>query len=200
MRHSLKSSAVLQGKRFEAEARFLRSWIERPLATGAITPSGKVLARTMAACVDPGVAGPIVELGPGTGPVTEALLERGVAQERLILVEFNSEFCKLLRIRFPRAAIIEGDAYQVKKTLTGVLTQPSSAVVSSLPLFTKPLPARMKLLSAVHEVSRAEAPFVQFTYAAGSPIPENSNRYTATASNRIWLNFPPARVWVYRRK
>jgi phosphatidylethanolamine/phosphatidyl-N-methylethanolamine N-methyltransferase len=200
MRHSLKSPGGRPGKRFEAEARFLRSWIERPLATGAITPSGRVLARTMAACVDPNLGGPIVELGPGTGPVTEALLQRGVAPDRLVLVEFNWEFCKLLRLRFPRVEVIQGDAYDFKTTLAGVLTEPSSAVVSSLPLFTKPLPARLKLVNAAHDVSRAEAPFVQFTYAAGSPIPENSNVYTTVASDRIWLNFPPARVWVYRRK
>ena len=77
--------------RFEDEARFLRSWFERPLVTGAVTPSGRMLARTMASYVDPRVPGPIIELGPGTGPVTDALIRRGVAQDRLVLVE-RSEF------------------------------------------------------------------------------------------------------------
>ena len=61
------------------EVRFIRSWLEKPLATGAVTPSGKVLARTMARYVDPQAPGPVVELGPGTGPITEALVEHGVA-------------------------------------------------------------------------------------------------------------------------
>ena len=78
--------------RFQDEAQFLRLWLERPLAIGAVMPSGKVLARNMASYVDPRIPGPIVELGPGTGPVTDALIRRGVAQDRLILVEFNPEF------------------------------------------------------------------------------------------------------------
>jgi phosphatidylethanolamine/phosphatidyl-N-methylethanolamine N-methyltransferase len=94
---------VLAGKdRFQDEARFLRSWLERPLVMGAVTPSGKILARTMASFVDPRIPGPVVELGPGTGPVTDALIRRGVAQDRLVLVEYSPEFCQLLKRRFPR--------------------------------------------------------------------------------------------------
>src|SRR5919206_2184897 len=95
--------------RFEDEARFLRSWIERPLVTGAVTPSGKLLARTMASYVDPRMPGPVIELGPGTGPVTSALVRRGIEQERLVLVEYNPDFCRLLTRRFPRATIVQGN-------------------------------------------------------------------------------------------
>ena len=70
--------------RLDDEVRFIRSWIERPLSTGAVTPSGKILARTMARYVDPNSIGPVVELGPGTGPVTEALVEDGVDPSRLV--------------------------------------------------------------------------------------------------------------------
>ena len=66
--------------RFADETAFLRSWLERPLVTGAVTPSSKALARTMASYVDPRVRGPVVELGPGTGPVTDALVRRGIEQ------------------------------------------------------------------------------------------------------------------------
>ena len=188
------------GDRFEDEARFLRSWIERPLVTGAVTPSSKMLARTMASYVDPRVPGPVIELGPGTGPVTDALIRRGIAQDRLVLVEYNPDFCKLLTRRFPKATIIQGDAYDIRETLDGVVTEPGAAVISSLPLFTKPLPLRLDLLNAVHDLTHPDAPFVQFTYAVVPPIPKNPRRYTATASNRVWLNLPPARVWVYRRE
>ena len=187
------------GDRFEDEARFLRSWIERPLVTGAVTPSSKMLARTMAAYVDPRVPGPVIELGPGTGPVTEALIRRGVAQDRLVLVEYNPDFCKLLKRRFPKAAIIQGDAYEMSETLDGFVSEPGAAVISSLPLFAKPVEMRLRLLDDVHELTQPEAPFIQFTYALVPPIPKNAQRYTATPSNRVWLNFPPARVWVYRR-
>ncbi len=186
-------------ERFDNERRFLRSWIERPLVTGAVTPSGRMLARTMAASVDPRVKGPVIELGPGTGPVTEALVRRGVEQERLVLVEFNPDFCELLRRRFPRATIIRGDAYDVREAVAGFLTEPAAATISSLPLFTKPMPQRLSLLAAVQDLMHANAPFIQFTYAIVPPIPARGTHYTASGSNRVWLNLPPARVWVYRR-
>src|SRR5438034_4407613 len=77
------------GIRLDDEVRFIRSWIEKPLTTGAVTPSGRALARTMAGYVDPNLPGPVIELGPGTGPVTEALLAQGVDSSRLVLVEFD---------------------------------------------------------------------------------------------------------------
>src|SRR5258705_5619804 len=78
------------------EFRFLRTLMEKPLTVGAVAPSGKALARVMANYVDPAIPGPIVELGPGTGPVTEALIERGIDPARLTLVEYDPEFCELL--------------------------------------------------------------------------------------------------------
>ena len=185
--------------RFQDEARFLRSWLERPLLMGAVTPSGKALARAMASYVDPRIPGPVIELGPGTGPVTDALIRRGVAQDRLVLIEYNPEFCQLLKRRFPKATIIQGDAYDLKETLSGILQEPGAATVSSLPLFTKPMDQRLDLLETAQELMHPGAPFIQFTYAVVPPIPARSESYSARASNRIWRNLPPARVWVYNK-
>jgi phosphatidylethanolamine/phosphatidyl-N-methylethanolamine N-methyltransferase len=185
--------------RIDDEVRFIRSWLEKPLATGAVTPSGRVLARTMARYVDPSVAGPVVELGPGTGPVTEALIAEGVAPERLVLVEFNPVFCQLLRARFPAATIMQGDAYGVRRLLGGLLQQPAAAIVSGLPLFTKPVRMRLRLLRDALDLLKPGAPFVQFTYAVVPPIPKKLAGVRAEPSERIWKNMPPARVWVYRR-
>jgi phosphatidylethanolamine/phosphatidyl-N-methylethanolamine N-methyltransferase len=185
--------------RLDDEVRFIRSWLKKPLAIGAVTPSGRVLARTMARYVDPTVPGPVVELGPGTGPVTEALIDHGVAEERLVLVEFNPTFCQLLRGRFPRATIIQGDAYALGSVLGPLLRQPGAAIVSGLPLFTKPLRMRVRLLRDAFTVMRPGAPFVQFTYAVVPPIPKSLAGVQTAASERIWMNLPPARVWVYRK-
>ena len=143
--------------------------------------------------------GPIIELGPGTGPVTDALIRRGVAQERLVLIEYNPEFCQLLKRRFPKATIVQGDAYDLKETLSGVLQEPAAATVSSLPLFTKPMDQRLELLETAQGMMHPSAPFIQFTYAVVPPIPARSQAYKARASNRIWRNLPPARVWVYNK-
>nr|WP_247654492.1 rRNA adenine N-6-methyltransferase family protein [Microvirga sp. HBU67558] len=177
----------------------MRSWLERPLVVGAVTPSGKILARTMASFVDPRIPGPVVELGPGTGPVTDALIRRGVAQERLVLIEYNPEFCQLLKRRFPKATIIQGDAYDLKETLGDILKEPAAATVSSLPLFTKPMDQRLELLETAQGLMHPNAPFIQFTYAVVPPIPARSQHYRSRASNRIWRNLPPARVWVYNK-
>jgi phosphatidylethanolamine/phosphatidyl-N-methylethanolamine N-methyltransferase len=190
--------------RVKDEARFLKSWLDRPLMTGAVSPSGRALARTMARYVDPRLPGPVIELGPGTGPVTEALIAHGVAEERLVLIEFNPEFVALLRKRFPRARVIEGDAYNLTKTLAGVITQNAAACISSLPLFTKPEEQRLSLLVDAFLLTHPGAPFIQFTYATVSPMPLKlggfaSGDYSSEVSRRVWMNLPPACVWVYRK-
>ena len=187
------------GIRLDDEVRFIRTWIEKPWSIGAVTPSGRVLARAMAGYVDPDVGGPVIELGPGTGPVTEALLAQGIDPSRLMLVEFDPIFCRLLRARYPAATVVQGDAYGLKRLLSGVLQQPAAGVVSGLPLFTKPLHMRLRLLFEAFGLMSPGAPFVQFTYNAVAPIPKRLDRVSAQASERVWMNIPPARVWVYRR-
>lgn len=183
------------------EARFIRSWLENPRLAGAITPSGRFLARAMAHCVDPAFDGPIIELGPGTGPVTQALLARGVAPERLVLVEYEPSFCHLLAKKFPRAKIVRGDAYHLRETLAGQLGKKPAAIVSSLPLLTKPEAARVALLRQAFELMGADGRFIQFTYGAKSPAPLHlcQGLHIKTQSLApIWLNLPPARIFIYR--
>src|ERR1700733_7601442 len=107
----IRQFELKKGIRLDDEVRFIRSWIERPLSIGAVTPSGRLLARTMASYVDPNSTGPVVELGPGIGPVTEALVKAGVKPSRLVLVEFDPTFCRILRSRYPDATLVQGDAY-----------------------------------------------------------------------------------------
>lgn len=181
------------------EVQFIRSWLEKPLSTGAVMPSGKLLARTMARQVDTETAGPIIELGPGTGPVTEALVAHGVDPARLVLVEFNPIFCRMLRSRYPTATVVQGDAYRLKHLLGSLMREPAAAVVSGLPLFTKPLRTRLRLIADAFGLLLPSAPFIQFTYAVVSPIPKTLPGVHARATERIWLNLPPAQVWVYRK-
>ena len=188
------------GLRFATRFAFIRSWIEKPLSIGAVTPSGKALARTMARYVDPATAGPVVELGPGTGPVTEALVERGIDPARLVLVEFNPTFCRLLRPRYPGGDRGPGRRLHIcSRLLDGVLTRAGGG-------------GRVRP-AAVHQAAEDAAAAARRGLradAAGravravhlhaiSPIPRSHGRVRAEASERIWRNLPPARVWVYRR-
>jgi phosphatidylethanolamine/phosphatidyl-N-methylethanolamine N-methyltransferase len=192
--------ALKKPLRLDDEVRFLRSWIEKPLHMGAVMPSGRLLARTMAQYVDVESSGPVVELGPGTGAITNALIEHGVDQKRLVLVEYNPGFCALLRDRYPHAKVVQGDAYALRDSLWNVLSIPASAVVSGLPLVTKPMLTRLKLIRDAFAALRPGAPFVQFTYSVAPPIPKSLPGVSTEASERIWMNLPPARVWVYRKR
>jgi phosphatidylethanolamine/phosphatidyl-N-methylethanolamine N-methyltransferase len=191
--------ALKKPLRLDDEVRFLRSWIEKPLHMGAVMPSSKLLARTMAQYVDVESKGPVVELGPGTGAITNALIEHGVDQKRLVLVEYNPGFCALLRDRYPQAKVVQGDAYKLRDSLLKVLDVPASAVVSGLPLVTKPMLTRLKLIRDAFVALAPGAPFIQFTYSVAPPIPKSLPGVSTEASERIWMNLPPARVWVYRK-
>jgi phosphatidylethanolamine/phosphatidyl-N-methylethanolamine N-methyltransferase len=181
-------------------ARFLRTLMTAPRLTGAVAPSGRALARAMAAAIGSPPQGLVVELGPGTGPVTQSLIETGVAPERLVLVEYDPGFCRLLRQRFAPAAIVEGDAYDLPRALTSFAGQPIAAAVSSLPLLNQPPPRREKLIADAFALMGSSGVFVQFTYGLLSPIPRDvcANRYSAVRSKPILLNLPPAFVWTYQ--
>ncbi|AMJ63846.1 methyltransferase [Bosea sp. PAMC 26642] len=177
----------------------MKSWIDDPRRTGSVTPSSPFLARRMASFVDPEIDGPVIEIGPGTGPVTEALIEHGIDEARLILVEYSPEFCALLRKRFPRATVVEGDAYALSTTLQGHLQEKAIAVVSSLPLFNKPPAMRAALAKDAFGLLQPGAPLIQFTYSVISPIPRKGSGLKAFVSDWVLRNIPPARVWVYRQ-
>jgi phosphatidylethanolamine/phosphatidyl-N-methylethanolamine N-methyltransferase len=176
---------------------FLRSWLGKPLQVGAVSPSSRFLARVMAGYVDPQGTGKVIEIGPGTGPVTQALLARGVAPERLVLIEYDAAFAQMLRHRFEGVTVIQGDGYALRDTLRGFVDEPVDAIVSSLPLMTRPPAQRQALLKEALSLMPAAAPFIQFTYALTPPI-AHMPKVAMEGSRRIWRNIPPARVWVYK--
>jgi phosphatidylethanolamine/phosphatidyl-N-methylethanolamine N-methyltransferase len=188
------------GRLFGDETRFLKTLFESPRLTGAVAPSGRFLARAMARPVDPSGEGLVVELGPGTGPVTRALIERGVARERLVLVEYDAGFCRLLGQRFAPIRVVQGDAYDLPHTLAPFAGQRVAAVVSSLPLLNQPPELRAKLIADAFRLMGPDGLFVQFTYGLVSPISREvcAGRFSAHCTAPIWRNLPPARVWTYR--
>jgi phosphatidylethanolamine/phosphatidyl-N-methylethanolamine N-methyltransferase len=181
-------------------ARFLKTLVAAPRLTGAVAPSGRALARAMAAATGSPSHGLIVELGPGTGPVTQSLIEARVSSERLVLVEYDPGFCRMLERRFGGVRVIQGDAYDLPHTLAPFAGQTIAAVVSSLPLLNQPPLRREKLIGDAFALTGPAGVFVQFTYGLQSPIPREfcANRYSALRSRPILLNLPPAFVWTYR--
>lgn len=173
---------------------------KNPRRTGAVFPSGPHLAREMAATIDLSVPGSILELGPGTGVFTEALLARGIPEERLTLIEYNPDFCRFLSSRFPRIRLIQASAFDLDEICARENLNPLSAVVSGLPLLNFPIPQRLSLVNMALERLSPGGSFVQFTYGSTSSVPATGLNGTVAAGKKVWRNFPPATIWVYRAK
>lgn len=186
-------------------ALFLKRWLRRPFATGAVVPSGRLLAAAMAratrAAIE-GRPGHVVELGAGTGEVTKALLAAGIAPERLVLVERDHEFATFLRRHFPGPRIVEGDAARLPRLLGDHGLMPVAAVVSSLPLLSLPADVVNGIVTGVFETLPRGAALVQFTYGPKPPVPRALRARLGLVGDhgkRIWRNVPPAVVWAFRR-
>jgi phosphatidylethanolamine/phosphatidyl-N-methylethanolamine N-methyltransferase len=178
--------------------RFLRALVTRPRNVGAIAPSSKGLARAIARQIDPARTGPVLELGPGTGVITEALLERGVAPDRLTLVEYDPEMAAFLIGRFADVAVIQGDAFDLGRALAGRTEEKFSAIVSGLPLLNFPVARRRQYMEGIGWRLLPGGPFVQFSYGMQPPVAPPPG-HCVTRAATIWANLPPARVWVYRK-
>lgn len=186
-------------------ALFLKRWLRRPFATGAVVPSGRLLAEAMARTARAAIEdrpGHIVELGAGTGEVTKALIAAGIAPQRLVLVERDPEFATFLRRHFSGPRIVEGDAARLPRLLADHGLSPIVAVVSSLPLLSLPAEVVNGIVAGIFEVLPRGAALVQFTYGPKPPVPRvlrERLRLEGAHGRRIWRNVPPAVVWTFRR-
>ncbi|MGH6888398.1 MAG: class I SAM-dependent methyltransferase [Rhizomicrobium sp.] len=178
--------------------RFLRSVILRPRAIGAIAPSSLQLAHKIAQQIDPATPGAVLELGPGTGVVTEALVARGISVERLIAIEADPDLARLMRERFPRLRVVEGDAFDLDRTLPPNASGPLAATVSGLPLLNFPPARRRALIASALARTPSGGPFVQFSYGFAAPVPAD-RELRVEQTGFVFANLPPARVWVYRQ-
>lgn len=178
--------------------RFIRALIARPKNVGAVLPSGPVLAEAIARQIDPGREGPVLELGPGTGALTAAILARGITPERLTLVEYDNEMAAHLTRRFPAVRVVEGDAFDLARTLGPACAPHYSAIVSGLPLLNFPLAMRRSYMEGAMALLAPGAPLIQFSYGTHAPVTAPPGCAVHRAA-LVWANIPPARVWVYRR-
>ncbi|MES2294054.1 MAG: phospholipid methyltransferase [Pseudomonadota bacterium] len=183
-----------------AYAEFLRGLVDDPRGVSAPTPSGPALSAAIAAEVDPARPGLVLELGPGTGVVTEALVARGVSPARLVLIESGGYFCDRLRARFPRATVCAADAFAFEQCLPGPATTDGAAiaaVVSCVPLLNFPHAERISLIERALDAQGPGGRFIQLSYGwrpAVAPGPR-----LAVTGKMVWRNLPPAHVWTYRR-
>ena len=170
----------------------------RPKNVGAIAPSSRALARAMAKLLDPARIGPVLELGPGTGVISQAILERGIAADRLTLVEYDADMAAFLRGCFRDVHVIQGDAFDLAHTLGAKAHEKFSGVISGLPLLNFPPARRRHYMEGIARLLQPGAPLVQFSYGVQPPVKPLPGQ-TVERAALIWANLPPARVWVYRK-
>lgn len=188
----------------EATVTFLRQWLREPRSIAAIAPSGRELARRMAAAA--GRARTVVELGAGTGAITRALLDNGVAAENLLVVERNPDLHEWLERRFPGVEVARADAFDLVPVVAasrGLEPGRVDAVVSGLGLLSFPREDQRRLLGAAFAVLRRGGRFVQFTYAPVFPVARDVLAELGLSSRRVAFslrNLPPASIYVVTRR
>jgi len=180
---------------------FLREWLVNPQRTGAVAPSSPQLGAAMARWLPRNPESFVLELGPGTGAVTDALLKRGLREERLVAIENNVNLAKLLRKRFPRAQIITGDAWQMDELLRELREPVESvgAVISSLPLLNFPKAQANELARKIRAVLEPRGRWVQYSYQIVKDRSRGAENFRLLASKIVWFNVPPARVSVFQK-
>ena len=172
---------------------FLRGLIANPKGVSAPTPSSPALAEAIAAALDPGRPGLVVELGAGTGAVTAALIRR-VGAGRIIAIERDAHFARLLQRNFAGLTVRQGDALAFEEFLP--LDAQVAAVVSGLPLLHFPKAARRSLLARALACQGPGGLFIQLSYSWLPPVALPAG--VSLAKRAVWRNFPPAHVWTYR--
>ncbi|PBB81498.1 SAM-dependent methyltransferase [Mesorhizobium sp. WSM3879] len=187
-------------EKFDDELKFFKGWIDKPKAVGSIVPTSSVTARKMASIVNPKSGLPVLEVGPGTGVITRAILAQGVRPENLYAIEYSTDFVRHLRRLYPRVNVIEGDAFDLDATLGDKRDLVFDSVVSGVPLLNFPVAQRIAYIESLLHRIPVGRPIVQLTYGPLSPIPPGRGDYTVKHFDFIIRNIPPTQLWIYRRE
>jgi phosphatidylethanolamine/phosphatidyl-N-methylethanolamine N-methyltransferase len=190
--------------RASASLRFFRQWLRNPVQTGAIAPSSPELAAAILAELPQGTRR-VIELGGGTGAITQALLDSGIAPSDLLVLELNPILQAQLGARFPEARVLRGDALFTAELAwqSGYLERgPADAVVSGLGLLTMTRETQSAILQSAFACLAPDGVMVQFTYGPISPVNEAlllELGFSARRGAFVLRNVPPATVWTIRR-
>ena len=187
------------GRKFDEEIRFFKGMMQGPKTVGSIVPTSSITARKMASVANPRSDLPVLELGPGTGAITKAILAHGIKPEKLVAIEYSTDFYEHLVRLYPGVNFINGDAFDLDRTLGVFKDQTFDSVISGIPLLNFPMQARIALLESLLDRMPAGRPVVQISYGAVSPIVANADRYSIHHFDFIVRNIPPAQLWIYRR-
>ncbi len=179
---------------------FMKHFFSAPRGVGSLVPSSRALARAMVANLNFEAGDTVVELGPGTGVFTRALLEHGVPPENLILVEYNEEFAQFLSSQFLNLKIVKGDAANLPALLRSIGLDKVKRIVSGIPMRNLDVPQRDAITTAIAASLVTGGVVVQFTYVGIPPLGKIAAHLGGLVGRRAaWAmnNLPPAFVWRY---
>lgn len=178
-------------------ARFLAAFLRRPTKMGAVAPSSRIYCATMVEHAATGVDGPILELGPGLGVVTRALLDHGVPPSRITSIEYDPGFAETLQRRFPRVTVVNGDGFDLDRTLASRRTERFAAILLAIPILNLSQSARQALFTDYIGRLRPGGNLTQLSYLPVAPVKPVPGVFSVSSTKIVWANIPPARVWIY---
>ncbi len=181
---------------------FIKRWARNPFQMGSILPSSEALAAAMARCaLDQLLPDDVVlELGPGTGRFTQALLNAGLDPRRLVCMELDPALVHFLKNRFPDLSVIQGNAIFLKDLLPEHAIGRIGVIVSGLPMLSIPRTVQDKIIHACLHVMRPFGSLLQFTYSPFASISKTRYGMIKKHMVRVWANFPPANIFRYTRQ
>jgi len=177
--------------------RFFGTWVRNPLTLGAVAPSSASYCAAMVAASTTGIEGPVLELGPGLGVVTRALLEAGVAPSRITSIEYEPEFAKTLQRRFPEVNVIHGDGFDLDETLHDGGATRFATILFAIPIVKMAQHERQALFARYFARLLPGGNLTQLSYLWTPPVKPVAGRFDVSSSPIVWDNIPPARVWIY---
>lgn len=186
-------------EKIKEDFKFLQGWVKKPGKVGAIVPTGKLAARSMADAIPMDSGLPVLELGPGTGVITSALIARGLPPEKIVSIEYSPEFYDHLVDKFPGVNFIRGDAFKLIDTLREFSGVQFAGVIGAIPLLNVPKEDRIRLIADALDRVQEDGPFVQISYGPKPPIGRVPGKFSVRKHARIIRNVPPAGIWTYRK-
>jgi phosphatidylethanolamine/phosphatidyl-N-methylethanolamine N-methyltransferase len=181
--------------RFSDQFAFFREWTRNAKTVGSVWPT----SAPMASVIDLSSGLPVLEIGPGTGPITKKILATGLAPSLLWTLEYSHDFAAKLHLQFPEIHVVEGDAFNLHATLGDNAPRQFDCAISGLPLLNFPVATRVAFVESVLDRLPAGRPLIQFSYGPKSPVPSGLGNYRVHRHGMVLRNVPPAQLWVYSR-
>lgn len=191
---------AIKKKAFKERILFLARWMKNPFRMGAVFPSSRALCRKISQSIQTHPDMHVIELGGGTGQLTQELLEAGVSPKNLFVIEIDSILVDHLKGKFPKVRIHQGNATRIDAIIPSSLHGRVSTIVSGLPLLSFSEELQRKIIEAAFAVLAQEGEFIQFTYSPFSSLSSKRFGLQKRRAGFVFRNIPPATIWAYKKK